>query len=128
MASRKAEVSTSARADLVKAAKRARSEKLERALAFHIRAAGLPSPTQQHRFHPTRAWRFDFAWPDRMLAVEMDGGLWMNGGHSRGSGQLGDMEKQAEAVLLGWRLIRVTDRHLRTGQAIEWITRALDAG
>lgn len=128
MASRKAEASTSARADLVKAAKRARSEKLERALAFHIRAAGLPPPAQQHRFHPTRGWRFDFAWPDRMLAVEMDGGLWMNGGHSRGSGQLGDMEKQAEAVLLGWRLIRVTDRHLQTGQAIDWIRRALAAG
>lgn len=129
MASRKASRKTPALppalAELAKAAKRAKAEKLERALAFHIAAAKLPKPTRQHRFHPSRLWRFDFAWPSHKFAVEVDGGIWIHGGHSRGSGQLADMEKQAEAVILGWRLIRVADRHLRTGQAIDWITRGL---
>lgn len=122
---RRTEASTSALADLVKAAKRAKSEKLERALYFHLKASGLPKPELQFRFHPTRAWRFDFAWPAALLAVEMDGGVWSQGRHSRGAGQIADMEKQAEAVLLGWRLLRVTGHHLQTGQAIEWVRRGL---
>lgn len=28
-----------------------------------------------HPFDHSRAWRFDFAWPDRLLAVEVQGGI-----------------------------------------------------
>ena len=46
---------------------------LEAMLLLHIRAAGLPEPAQQFRFHPVRLWRADFAWPDAKLLVEVDG-------------------------------------------------------
>ncbi len=96
---------------------------LEDALAFQIKAAKLPTPEREYRFHPTRRWRFDFAWPELRykLAVEVDGGLWVAGRHSRGAGQLADMEKNAAALLLGWRIVRVGAPHVKSGEALEWI-------
>lgn len=72
-----------------------------------------------------RDWRFDFAWPERQLAVEVDGGVWNSGRHVRGTGYTSDCEKCNEAVLCGWWLLRVTSAHVRSGQALRWITRAL---
>jgi len=47
---------------------------LEATLAMHIRVNGLPEPEREYRFHPRRKWRFDAAWPDAKLAVEVEGG------------------------------------------------------
>jgi hypothetical protein len=46
----------------------------ERLLPLCLRAAGLPEPIREYRFAPSRRWRFDFAWPAAMLAVEVEGG------------------------------------------------------
>lgn len=67
---------------------------------------GLPRPEMQVRFHPERKWRFDFAFVGPKLAVEVDGGSFIGGGHNRGAGQAKDHEKQNEAVRLGWRVLR----------------------
>jgi very-short-patch-repair endonuclease len=101
--------------------------KLEDALAFQLRAAGVELHETEYRFAKDigRRWRFDLAWPARKLAVEIDGGLFVFGRHSRGAGQLADMEKYAEATLRGWRVLRVGAPHIRSGQALEWIERAL---
>ena len=71
-----------------------------------------PAPVRELRFHPTRQWRFDFAWPEHKLAVEIDGGIFMQGGHNRGTQFADDAEKHNAAVLLGWRLLRYTTRDL----------------
>ena len=97
----------------------------EDALVFHLRAVGLPDPVRELRFHPKRLWRFDFAWPDRMLAVEVEGGTWVNGAHSRGRHFEQDAEKYAEAVIAGWRVIRVTTGMVEDGRAVSLIERAL---
>ena len=81
---------------------RASREKLETELALQLRAAKLPEPTREYRFHPDRKWRFDFAWPDRMFAVEIQGGTYSSGRHSRGVGITRDLEKLGQAMLLGW--------------------------
>lgn len=75
---------------------------------------GLPTPVSEHKFHPKRRWRFDYAWPDKLTAVEIDGGIWRKGGgaHSRPSNILRDMEKINAAVLLGWRVLRFTPDRL----------------
>lgn len=99
--------------------------KLEDALAFQIKAAGLPIPEREWRFHPTRRWRFDFAWPGDKLAVEVEGGVFVQGRHSRGVGMLADMEKYASAVLMGWRVLRVAAPHIKSGEALQWIEGAL---
>ncbi len=98
---------------------------LEGRLLFYIRINNLPAPVSEYRFHPRRRWRFDMAWPDEMLAVEIEGGVWSGGRHTTGAGFSADCEKYNEAALLGWRLIRVTGDHIENGAAIDWIRRAL---
>jgi very-short-patch-repair endonuclease len=95
-------------------------------MALHMRAAELPEPVLEHRFHPVRRWRFDFAWPDRKVALEVEGGVWISGRHTRAAGYINDTEKYNEAVLLGWRVIRVTAPHIDNGQALEWVGKALE--
>ena len=70
-------------------------------------AFGLPPYRAEFRFHPSRQWRFDFAWPEHRLALEIDGGSGGFGRHSRPSGMRGDNEKINAATLLGWRVLRV---------------------
>lgn len=97
----------------------------EAELNRQIALAGLPRPIVQHRFHPTRRWRFDFAWPDYGLAVEVDGGIWTRGRHTRGAGYREDCIKLNEAVLLGWRVLRVTPDMVTDGQALQYIAYAM---
>lgn len=99
--------------------------KLEFAILMRIRAAGLPAPAQEYRFHPTRKWRFDFAFIEQKIAIEAEGGVWTGGRHTRGGGFERDCEKYAEAVLLGWRVFRFTSSHIQNGYAISVIKRAL---
>lgn len=100
-------------------------------LLFHIRAAGLPEPILEYRFHPKRRWRFDLAWPDQMIACEIEGGAWMQTDTGRGKGHAHpkrfekDCEKYSEAAVAGWRLIRATPEQVRSGQAVDWLSRTL---
>jgi len=61
-----------------------------------------------YRFAPPRRWKFDFANPKLKLAVEIEGGSWSGGRHTRGSGFEKDCEKYNEAAILGWYVIRLT--------------------
>lgn len=79
----------------------------------------------EHKFHPIRRWRFDWAWPHLKLAVEIEGGVWIGGRHTSGSGFEKDMEKYNEAVLLGWRILRFTPKQMQSGEAHAMIDRAL---
>ncbi len=90
--------------------------------------AGLPEPVREHRFHPTRRWRFDLAWPDRMLALEIDGGAFVGGRHTSGSGFRKDSEKFSEAACYGWRILRVLPEWVVNGRALGWVERALRHG
>ncbi len=73
--------------------------------------AGIGQPEAEYQFHPKRRWRFDHAWVEYKIALEIDGGAWSNGRHTRGKGFLGDMEKLNEAVISGWRVLRCTPQH-----------------
>ena len=77
----------------------------------------------EYKFHPTRKWRFDFAIPEYKIAIEVEGGAYTNGRHTRGKGFVNDMEKYNEVVCLGWALIRVTPDQLLTFNTIEMIKR-----
>lgn len=69
---------------------------------------GIQTPVAEFRFHQDRKWRFDFAFPDKKVAVEIEGGVYSNGRHTRGSGFIADMEKYNAATELGWRILRFT--------------------
>lgn len=90
-----------------KAKKRSKRSHLEDALFKEFQFYAIPAPERQFRFHPTRRWAFDFAWPDRKIAIEISGGIFMpggKGGHNRGAYMEETFDKQNQAVLRGWRV------------------------
>ncbi len=68
---------------------------------------GLPW-IEEHRFCDGRQWRFDYACLEAAIAIEVEGGIWTQGRHSRGAGMLRDMEKYNTAQLFGWIVLRYT--------------------
>ena len=72
-----------------------------------------------------RDFRFDLAFPAERLAVDIQGGGWIAGHHSRGAGMEDDCEKISGAVALGWRVLLVTPKQVKNGRALGWIMRAL---
>ena len=101
---------------------------LELEMLRQIQAAQLPTPKLEHRFHPTRRWRFDFCWIDQRLALEVEGGIWCNGRHTTGSGFTADCAKYNTALIMGWRVLRVTGTQVKSGAALSWLELALKAG
>lgn len=103
---------------------------LERAFLTYWRtlAPDAPEPVREYRFHPSRRWRFDCAWVEQRVAVELEGGSWSGGRHVRGAGYRGDCEKQNAALELGWRCYRVTSEMLADDPAgiVGMIRHALD--
>lgn len=82
------------------------------------RAVGLPAPAAEYRFHDTRKWRLDWAWPDQRLALEVEGGAFIGGRHSRGAGFVKDLEKYNTLTTMGWRLLRVIPKQIANGEAL----------
>lgn len=98
---------------------------LERSLLFFLKVEGLPTPETEVRFHPTRKWRFDFAWPNQRVAAEVEGGIYVQGRHSRGPEMEKDMEKYNAATALGWKLFRFSNHMVEDGRAIETLKKVL---
>lgn len=94
-------------------------------LAWQLESTAIKGFEREYKFHPKRRWRLDIAFPAQRLAIEVEGGIWTRGRHVRGAGMLEDMEKYAELAILGWRLIRVAPKHIKSGEALNWIERAL---
>jgi len=101
---------------------------IEELLALQVRAAQLPHPVREYRFAPPRLWRADFGWPERLLLVECEGGVWSGGRHTRGSGYVKDLEKYNEATVRGFRLLRFDGRMIESGQALKLIEYMLSYG
>ena len=94
-------------------------------LPVQCRAAGLPEPEAEYAFAKPRRWRFDWVWQGHRLALEVDGGGWINGRHSRGAGIEKDAEKQNAAAALGYRVLRATPAMVNDGRALEAIRAVL---
>jgi hypothetical protein len=90
------------------------------ALAWRKRFPELPKPKRQHQFCEGRKWK----WPKYKLAVEIQGGSFIFGGHNRGASQAKDFEKNNEAVRLGWRVLFFNAKmidHVGTGKIYECV-------
>lgn len=80
----------------------------------------------EYLFHPERLWRFDYAFWNPRIAIEIDGGTWRKGGGAhRGKGFLRDLEKGREAVILGWRVLRFTPQERDNGTLLQTLERLL---
>lgn len=74
---------------------------------------------KEFQFHPTRRWRFDYAIPSHKIALEVEGGVFSKGRHTRGAGFIGDIEKYNEATRLGWRVVRTVPWELNTRKTVQ---------
>jgi very-short-patch-repair endonuclease len=97
----------------------------ELVLAYQCLADKLPPFEQEYRFHMERKYRLDLAFVPQKVGVEIEGGLWAAGAHSRPIGILRDMEKANLLVLSGWRVLRYTPQQVRKGEALEGIKQLL---
>lgn len=88
----------------------------------------IPPHPKEYRFHPKRRWRFDVAWPEHKVAVELEGGVWTRGRHTRGKGYMKDLEKYNAAVSMGWRLLRfaANDLEFSPVQVVEQVKELLE--
>ena len=90
-----------------------------------LKLHNIELPDFEVKFHPTRKWRFDYCWQSKMIALEVEGGVFSGGRHTRGLGFMNDIEKYNNASLLGYRLIRTTPTELRSKENIELIKQIL---
>lgn len=93
----------------------------------------VPDYEREHFFHPKRKWRFDFAWPEQKVALEVEGSIYgrpvvcptckrkvvrvtkggrpytirEGGRHNSPKGFENDCDKYNSATLLGWKVFRV---------------------
>ena len=78
---------------------------------------GADMVVTEHRFHPLRRWRFDYAVPAIKLAVEYHGHAGFQGriasGHSTIKGLTNDCERINQAIAHGWRVLAFTALHFR---------------
>jgi len=102
--------------------------KPEAELLALLEAEGIGPFEQEAVFAKPRRWRADFLFADAKpkLIVEVEGGTYSGGRHTRGKGFEGDCRKYAEAVLRGFRVLRFTPAMIKSGEAIEMIKRALE--
>lgn len=83
---------------------------------------------KEYKFHPERKWRFDYAVPEYRIALEVEGGVWTSGRHTRPQGFLGDIEKYNTATLMGWRVFRTTPTELYRTATINLLKEAIKGG
>jgi very-short-patch-repair endonuclease len=76
---------------------------------------------KEHLFHPTRKWRFDYAIPSHKIAIEVDGGVWVNGRHNRPAGYLKDLDKFNAAASMGWLVLKFTPDELLKSATLDLI-------
>lgn len=98
---------------------------LEETFALQVRALRLPEPVREYRFAPPRRFRFDFAFQDERVAVEIDGATWQNGRHNRGAGVNNDCHKYSLAAVHGWRVLRGDSKMVKSGELVKYLELAL---
>ncbi len=103
---------------------RAKESGLEATLALHLRGAGIEFVREHRPFHD-RKHRIDFALLPAKIAIECEGGIWIQGRHQRGQGFIDDAEKYNRLAIEGWLLLRFAGGHIKSGEALRMIEKAI---
>lgn len=128
------ELRTAALAQIAAAAKpkRARNPSVPRGesplsvkFRLQMRVNKIDDYTLEHKFHPTRQWRFDIAFEWAKIAVEIEGGVFTRGRHTRPMGFIADCEKYNAAALMGWKVLRIHAKTINNGKAVKMLVEAL---
>lgn len=115
-----------------------KSERLHRIFATQCQNVGLPTPERELRFAKAamgKQWRFDFAWRQYMLAVELQGvvvrriggKVYTMGAHADVKGMRSDHAKLNAAILLGWSVLQFVQDEVKPKRAIEMTVRVLQS-
>ena len=107
--------------------------KLEEKFALQLQARAVATPERELKFglhlgpkKVNRTWyRFDFAWPEYMIAVEIQGGVWSGGKHASPVGIRHHYQKYNQAVLEGWWVLQGDETMLRSCQLVDTLVKAL---
>ena len=91
-----------------------------------MRIDKIPEPQGEFMFSLAGDWLMDFAWPEIMLAVEIHGGTWAGGRHTRGAGFERDRRKMNTAILEGWRVLEFTRDMVESGEMLDCIKDAFE--
>jgi len=120
--------------------RKAKVSYLEKLFSFNLQGSGFNCFVQEYKFARVEVgegagirerlkkaglkdWRFDFADIPNKIAIEIEGGIFVGGRHVNGAGFRADAIKYNEAQILGWTLLRFTDREVKTGQAVRTVER-----
>jgi very-short-patch-repair endonuclease len=92
---------------------------LERTFETIWKQLGGPELETEYQFHPTRKWRFDYAFVSAQIKAgfEIEGGTFKGGRHTRGKGYAQDCQKYNQAQLLGFQVYRFTADMLESDPA-----------
>lgn len=93
-----------------------KSSKASKKFEFMWRVIHGQELVAEYKFHPTRKWRFDY-FHKSGVAIELEGGIYTGGRHTRGAGFLKDMEKYNEAASRGILVFRVPSHKITA----EWL-------
>lgn len=108
------------------------------AVAYLQKALGH-TPVTEYAFIPGRRFRLDFAWPQRKVGLEVDGGVFgigrpcptckrrRVGAHSSISDIKRNMEKRNLAIVHGWRIITVLPEKFAASETIDLLREILNA-
>jgi very-short-patch-repair endonuclease len=88
----------------------------EETLSLHLRANGIDF-VREYEFAKPRKYRADFYILPNIL-IEVEGGTWSGGRHTRPSGYTDDCAKYNLATLLGFAVLRYTTEMVERGDAI----------
>lgn len=89
---------------------------IEELFAQQLSLTKLPAPVRQYPYLRGSRHTLDFAWPDLMIGVEVQGMV-----HRIKTKFHADIKKRATAMLQGWRVLEVGGAEIREGVAIEWL-------
>lgn len=106
----------------------ANKTKWEDMFLVQLKSLGVAPAVQQYRFCPDRKFQADFAWPDKKILVELEGGIWRRGGgaHSHPSNILRDIEKQTLAAYHGFRVFRFEENSIKSWSAARMMAEVLN--
>lgn len=71
----------------------------------------IPGYVEEHQFHHIRRYRFDWAIPQLMIAIEYEGIFSKKSGHTTITGYTKDCDKYNLAAIEGWRILRYTAKN-----------------
>ncbi len=97
----------------------------EETLALHFRAEKIDFQREQV-VNPDRKFRWDFVLERHKYVIDIQGGIWNQGGHVRGKRYEADCEKGNCAVRDGYLPLHFTTNQVKSGHAIDFIKKLMN--